>query len=104
MKPIALLLLLTGCAFSQAVDKEKASREALLSCLQQNKQEPQKCAAQALIYQSDKADLDRRMVALNQLGTQSNAMQQPSHDRIWQQNMGGRTYSCNNFGGMVNCH
>lgn len=62
MKPIALLLLLAGCAFSQAVDKERASREDLLSCLQQNEQEPQKCSAQALIYQTDKADLDRRMV------------------------------------------
>jgi hypothetical protein len=100
------LFLLSACAVAEAGKKENESREAYVRCLEKNKNKPSKCDSLARIYQIHKDDYDRRINALKDTGNsyQNQDNQTVQQPKMWIQNMGGRTYNCNNIGGTVNCH
>jgi hypothetical protein len=106
---VLMPIILSGCGLAEAQQKEEQSKQAYLECLENNSKKPSKCDNLMRIYIVHKQDHDRRINALIEGGRNMSAssptvqpnMHQP---QIWMQNIGGRTYSCNNIGGMVNCN
>lgn len=102
-----ILLLMTvafvsGCGLTNQV-KLNESRDAYQRCLIEKKAiapcEPLRLAFEA----------DRDVVAASGSGLMGTGARDVSNDtsdqpRSWMQNQGGRSYICNNYGGMVTCN
>ena len=116
MKKLIVLLLLCGCAVDPIAKQAAISKEKYNACLDKFPNTLSKCESKRRAYEIDRARAIRLMDEPNALQKIGEALQsgqqnvspvylvpQPQQ-QMWMQNIGGRTYNCNNFGGSVNCN
>lgn len=114
-KAILLLpMLLSACALHRQDDASNEldkSLGAYKKCLEVK--EIKKCESLRLIYEADKENYQSATSPHGLVGaltgfsigtSAASSASQVSEGRIWTENRDGRAYSCNNFGGSINCN
>lgn len=109
-------LTLGGCANVKGartqVDK---SREAYRTCLLDNPRKPTNCDSLKHVYELDQESLEKvkagslsgigdALIKSSQSGHEWQPQSETPFSHTWMMNQGGRSYMCNDIGGMVNCN